>query len=100
MRKRMDLDKEILLEYQKNLKKFRKFAGWTQAELGEMLGMSKQNISNLENGRINMTPLHYYALRYLFEPIVREEIARCIVLGDGNIYGYKPVWKEEKNGNT
>jgi transcriptional regulator with XRE-family HTH domain len=87
-------DKETLLAYQKNLKTFREFAGWTQAELGEKLGMSKQNISSLENGRINMTVLHYYALRYLFEPIVREETARCILLGDGNIYGYKPV-KEE-----
>lgn len=87
-------DKETLLAYQKNLKRFREFAGWTQAELGEKLGLSKQNISNLENGRINMTVLHYYALRYLFEPIVREEVARCILLGDGNIYGYRPV-KEE-----
>ena len=84
-------DKETLLAYQKNLKTFRKFAGWTQTELGEKLGMSKQNISSLENGKINMTVLHYYALRYLFEPIVREEVARCVLLEDGNVYGYKPV---------
>ena len=90
-------DKETLLEYQKNLKTFRKFAGWTQTELGEKLGMSKQNISCLENGRINMTPVYYYALRYLFEPIVREEVARCILLPDGNHYGYKPV-KVKENG--
>ena len=90
-------DKETLLAYQKNLKTFREFAGWTQAELGEKLGMSKQNISSLENGRINMTVLHYYALRYLFEPIVREEVARCVLLEDGNVYGYKLV-KVKENG--
>lgn len=90
-------DKETLLAYQKNLKTFREFAGWTQAELGEMLGMSKQNISSLENGKINMTVLHYYALRYLFEPIVKDELARCMLLADGNIYCYKPV-KETENG--
>jgi transcriptional regulator with XRE-family HTH domain len=84
-------DKETLLEYQKNLKTFREFAGWTQAELGEKLGMSKANISNLETGKINMTVTYYYALRYLFEPIVREEVARCVLLGDGNVYGYKLV---------
>ena len=84
-------DKETLLEYQKNLKTFREFAGWTQAELGEKLGMSKQNISNLENGRVKMTAIHYYALRYIFEPIVKEEVARCVLLGDGNVYGYKIV---------
>ena len=84
-------DKETLLEYQKNLKIFREFAGWTQAELGEKLGMSKQNISSLENGKIKMTVLHQYALRYLFEPFVREEVARCVLLGDGNVYSYKPV---------
>ena len=95
----MTPDKETLLAYQKNLKTFRKFAGWTQTELGEKLGMSKQNISSLENGKINMTVLHYYALRYLFEPIVREETARCILLPDGNIYGYKPV-KVKKNENA
>lgn len=95
----MTPDKETLLAYQKNLKTFRKFAGWTQTELGEKLGMSKQNISSLENEKINMTVLHYYALRYLFEPIVKEETARRILLPDGNIYGYKPV-KETENGNT
>ena len=91
----MDLDKEILLEYQKNLKGFREFVGWTQAELGEKLGMSKQNISNLENGRINMTPLHYYALRYLFEPILREKTAKCILLGGRNTYGCYKLVKEK-----
>lgn len=89
-------DKETLLAYQKNLKTFREFAGWTQAELGEKLGMSKQNISNLENGKINMTVLHYYALRYLFEPIVKTETAKCILFGDGSIFGHKPAGEEFK----
>ena len=43
-------DKEILLNYQKNLRMFRKLAGWTQEELAERVGVSRYTIINLENG--------------------------------------------------
>jgi transcriptional regulator with XRE-family HTH domain len=62
---------------------FRKLAGWTQEELAERVGVSRYTIINLENGYTKMTMLHYCALRFVFDSIVRKEIAKYILIGDG-----------------
>lgn len=59
-----DKDKDKL---QKNLSVIRKIAGWTSAELGEMLGVTKQTISNLENNRNIMTKAQYIAIRSIID---------------------------------
>ena len=52
---------------QENLSSLRKIAGWTAEDLGEMLGVSKQNISNLENIRVYLSQAQYIAIRHLLD---------------------------------
>lgn len=48
---------------QKYLSLIRTCAGWSASELGEKLDVSRQMVSNLENGRNNMTMMQYLAIR-------------------------------------
>jgi len=50
---------------QDNLKVIRTAAGWTTETLGELLGVTKQTISNLETQKNKMNLCQYYALRYI-----------------------------------
>ncbi|SYZ79894.1 helix-turn-helix transcriptional regulator [Trichococcus shcherbakoviae] len=52
---------------QKNLSAIRKIAGWTSEQLGEKIGVTKQTISNLENGKTQMTLTQYIALRSIID---------------------------------
>lgn len=64
MRPYSDTDKEKL---QKNLAIIRKVAGWTSSDLGELIGVTKQTISNLENNRTPMTKTQYIAIRAMID---------------------------------
>lgn len=59
-----DSDKQKL---QNNLALIRKLAGWTSADLGELIGVTKQTISNLENNRTPMTKTQYIAIRAMID---------------------------------
>lgn len=52
---------------QKNLSAIRKIAGWTAEQLGEKIGVTKQTISNLENGKTPMTLTQYIAIRTVID---------------------------------
>jgi len=52
---------------QKNLSAIRKIAGWTAEQLGEKIGVTKQTISNLENGKTAMTLTQYIAIRSIID---------------------------------
>jgi transcriptional regulator with XRE-family HTH domain len=52
---------------QKNLSAIRKIAGWTAEQLGEQIGVTKQTISNLENGKTPMTLTQYIAIRSVID---------------------------------
>ncbi|MEN3006032.1 helix-turn-helix transcriptional regulator [Dehalobacterium formicoaceticum] len=52
---------------QKNLSAIRKIAGWTAEQLGEKIGVTKQTISNLENGKTPMTLTQYIAIRAVID---------------------------------
>lgn len=56
----MDIKVERL---QKHLALIRTCAGWSATELGDKLEVSRQMISNLENGRNTMTMMQYRAIR-------------------------------------
>lgn len=64
MKKYTDEDR---VKLQKNLSVIRKIAGWTSAELGELIGVTKQTISNLENDRAQMTKTQYIAIRAMLD---------------------------------
>lgn len=52
---------------QDNLQTIRQIGGWTAAEFGEMIGVTKQTISNLENRRTAMTKTMYIAIRAVLD---------------------------------
>ena len=52
---------------QKNLSAIRTIAGWTAEQLGEKIGVTKQTISNLENGKTTMTLTQYIAIRSILD---------------------------------
>lgn len=47
------------------LKDFRKLAGWTAEELGDMLGVTRQAINNIERGKSNLSISQYMAITTL-----------------------------------
>lgn len=52
---------------QQNLLAVRKIAGWTTEQLGDKIGVSKQTISNLENGKSPMNFTQYIAIRAVLD---------------------------------
>lgn len=52
---------------QENLANIRKVAGWSAEDLGEMLGVTRQTIVNLENSNVQMSKTQYIAIRALLD---------------------------------
>ena len=52
---------------QNNLKDIRLILNWTSSDLGNLIGVTKQTISNLENQNNRLTKLHYIALRTVID---------------------------------
>ena len=52
---------------QNNLKAIRLILNWTSSDLGNLIGVTKQTISNLENQNNRLTKLHYIALRTVID---------------------------------
>ena len=48
---------------QDNLKSIREILNWTSADLGDLIGVTKQTISNLETKNSKLTKLHYIEIR-------------------------------------
>lgn len=48
---------------QDNLKSIREILTWTSEDLGNLIGVTKQTISNLETKNSKLTKLHYIAIR-------------------------------------
>jgi DNA-binding XRE family transcriptional regulator len=64
---------------QQNLAAIRKVAGWTTAQLGEKIGVSKQTISNLENGKSPMNFTQYIAIRSIFDCEIETNTANEVL---------------------
>ena len=69
---------EKINRLQNNLSLIRTSAGWSASELGAKLDLSRQMISNLENGRNKMTVIQYRAIRNVLD----EEIDRSAAEDD------------------
>ena len=52
---------------QNNLKDIRLILNWTSSDLGNLIGVTKQIISNLEKQNNRLTKLHYIALRTVID---------------------------------
>jgi transcriptional regulator with XRE-family HTH domain len=57
---------------QDNLNLIRTAGGWTTEEFGEMIGVTKQTISNLENKKTKMTKIQYIAIRAVLDYEVKD----------------------------
>lgn len=58
---------DAVINLQKNLKTIRTILNMKLMDLGKLIGLSRQNVWNLENGRINMSVSQYIAIRHLFD---------------------------------
>ena len=63
MAKRDDERTRQIARLQDNLSAIRKIAGWSAADLGDKIGVTKQTIGNLENGKTKMGFPQYVAIR-------------------------------------
>lgn len=54
------------------VKEFREAAGFSQGKLGELLGVSRQTINSLENGRYNPSIELAFKLSGTFELTIEE----------------------------
>lgn len=52
---------------QNNLKAIRVILNWTSSDLSNLIGVTKQTISNLEKNNSRLTKLHYIALRTVID---------------------------------
>ncbi len=63
-------EKEIersIYRLQQNLSAIRKIAGWTTEQMGNKMRVTKQTISNLENGKTPMTFAQYVTIRTILD---------------------------------
>ena len=54
---------EEIARMQEHLLLIRRTVGWTAEEFGERIGVTRQTINNLENGRNKLTKTQYIAMR-------------------------------------
>lgn len=52
---------------QDNLPAIRKIAGWRAVDLGNLLGITKQSVSNLETRKSTITLTQYIAIRHMID---------------------------------
>lgn len=64
---------EDIKNLQENLSLIRNAAGWTAAELADLIGVTKQTISNLENQKTKMSKTQYLALQTVISLKIIEE---------------------------
>lgn len=58
---------EEIKRMQENLLLIRRTIGWTAEEFGEQIGVTRQTINNIENGRNKLTKTQYIAMRSVIE---------------------------------
>lgn len=63
MRKALDKDeKNLIMELGKSIRKFRKEGGISQDTLAEMSGIDRRSISDIENGKSNLSFITLYKI--------------------------------------
>lgn len=61
------IKEEYIEKLQNGLPIIRKVAGWSAEDLGNMIGVTKQTISNIENKKTPMTLTQYIAIRAIID---------------------------------
>ena len=68
-----NITKKEIKKLQTNLALIRKIAGWSTSELGDLIGVTKQTINNLENKKTDMTKTQYIAIRAVLDYTIAEK---------------------------
>ena len=58
---------EEIQRMQDNLLLIRRTIGWTAAEFGDQIGVTRQTINNIESGRNKLTKTQYIAMRSVLD---------------------------------
>lgn len=58
---------EEIARMQKNLLLIRRAVGWSASEFGEKIGVTRQTINNIENGRNKLNKTQYIAMRSVLD---------------------------------
>ena len=67
-----DITEHEISKLQKNLYSIRKAGGWSAEEFGNLIGVTKQTISNLETEKTRMTKTQYIAIRTVLDSEIRD----------------------------
>lgn len=70
---------------QNNLALIRKAGGWSAEEFGDMIGVTKQTISNLENKKTPMSKTQYIAIRSVLDFEIAERKDDAILSSTVNL---------------
>lgn len=63
---------EEIIRMQNNLLLIRRIVGWTAEEFGERIGVTRQTINNIENGRNKLTKTQYIAMRSVLDAEIAQ----------------------------
>lgn len=63
---------EEIVRMQENLLLIRRTVGWTAAEFGEKIGVTRQTINNIESGRNKLTKTQYIAMRSVLDAEIKS----------------------------
>ena len=66
---------EIIANFQLHLKLIRQAINWDQGELGELIGVSRQTINNIENFRTPLNTTQYVALAAVIDKKINDKPA-------------------------
>lgn len=83
----------FLIKEQSDVGKVRKMLGITAEKLGDMIGISRQAISNVETGRFKLTATNKVAMNYAIRDYIKEN---DLVLVTEIVEVKKFIKKEEK----
>ncbi len=77
-------EEEKIARFQENLLLIRKAVGWSESELGNRIGVTRQTINNLETKKTKLTKTQYIAMRaVLNDEIIKSredtEMLLCIL---------------------
>lgn len=78
-------EKEIA-RLQDNLLLIRKAGGWSAEEFGDMIGVTKQTISNLENKKTLMSKTQYIAIRAVLDYEIADHPDNKVLTSTVNLF--------------
>ena len=74
-----------IAKLQDNLLLIRKAGGWSAEEFGDMIGVTKQTISNLENKKTLMSKTQYIAIRAVLDYEMAERPDDKVLISTVNL---------------